>query len=80
MLSLPRVCMLVKGGAVEFGQGMSIPGEMGWYPVQQHPDTLAVQVIDQIAEIVRRAETAGRGEIAGALIAPGGVQGMFGNR
>ena len=38
-----------------------------------------MELVDEIFQIVRDAEAAGGGKIAGALIAPGGVQGVLGD-
>ena len=40
---------------------------------------LPMQVIDEEAEVLRGAEAAGGGEIAGALVAPGGIQRVLGD-
>ena len=79
VLPLARVGVLVQGGAVEAGQGKGVAREVGRHPVEQDTDAVLVQVIDEVAEIVRAAEAAGGGEVARGLVAPGGVQGVFGD-
>ena len=49
-------------------------------PVEDHSDAALVKVIDEVAEIVRSAEPAGRGKVARGLVAPGAVERMLGNR
>ena len=41
---------------------------------------LLVQVVDQEHEVLRRAVAAGRGEVAGRLVAPGAVERMLRHR
>lgn len=50
---------------------------MGGHPVQDDADAGLVELIHQPHEVVWGAEAAGGREVAGALIAPGGVQGML---
>ena len=79
VLAHTRIGVLIKGSAVESRQCIGILRKMGWNPIQQHADTAAMQIIDEEAEVVGRAEAGARRKIPGALIAPGGVQGMLGD-
>ena len=49
MAALPRVGVLVEGGAVEFGKPVRVVGEMPRHPVEQHANAGLVQGIDQLA-------------------------------
>ena len=71
VLAEARVGVLVERRAVEAGQAVRVLGEMRRDPVQQHADAVAVAVVDEVAEVVGIAETAGRGEVAGGLVTPG---------
>ncbi len=49
---------------------MRVLGEVRGHPVEQHPDPVLVQVVDQVHQVLRLA-VAGRGrEVAGRLVAP----------
>ena len=50
------------------------------HPVQDHADVVLVAVVDEVTEIIRSAEATGRRVVAGGLVAPGGVVGVFGDR
>ena len=80
MLALPGVCVFIAGGAVKLIEAERIFGEVGGDPVQQDPNTGLMELIYQIHEVVRGAETAGGRKIAGTLIPPGGVQRMLSHR
>ena len=75
-----RIGVLVERGAVEARQRESIGREVRRHPVEDHADAGPMKGIDQRAQIVRRAEASGGGEIAGGLVAPGFVQRMLGDR
>ena len=72
--------MLVERGPVEAGQGPVIAGEMGGHPVEDDPDALLVEVVDEGSEVIRGAEPRGRSVVAGDLIAPGAVEGVLAHR
>ena len=69
--------MLVEMRAVKVGQAVLVGREMRGHPVQDDTDTTLMQVIDEIHEILRRAEAAGRCEIPCRLVAPRAVEGML---
>jgi len=75
-----RVFVLVQRGTVEARQRPVILGEMRRHPVEDHADTRLVAAIDKMAQLVRRAEAAGRRKIAGGLVAPRFVQRVLGDR
>ena len=71
VLALARVGVLVERGAVELARGRADPS--GKWPGTQSritPMPCRWHVIDEVAEVVRRAEPAGRREEADHLIAP----------
>ena len=70
MRTAPRVGVLVQRGAVEARQRPLVAREMGRHPVEQHADPVRVQVVDEVAEVVGRAERRERRVVAGHLIAP----------
>ena len=70
MLSLTRIVMLVKMGAIKFGQPVSVLRKVGGNPVKDHSETSLVATVDKVTELVGIAETAGRGVIASNLVTP----------
>ena len=80
VLALARIHVLVKIGAVEFGQPMRVLREMRRHPVHNHADAGLVTAVDEMPELVRRAEAAGRRVIIGDLITPGTVERMLRHR
>ena len=70
MDALPRVGVLVEMRAVEKLQAELVGRKMRGHPVEHHADAVLVQVVDHEHEILRRAVSAGRCEVAGDLIAP----------
>ena len=76
----PRVGVLVEMGAVEVPQAVQIVGEVRGDPVENHAEAVAMQVIDEVGEVVGRAMPGGRREIANRLVAPASVKRMLGDR
>ena len=70
---------LVKRRTVEFVQTERILRKMRRHPIQNHPDSRAVERVYKRHEIVRRTETRRNGIIARHLIPPRTVEGKFGN-
>ena len=68
--ALTRVSMLVERGAVELGQGKTVGWKVSRHPVHDYTDLILMENIDQIHEVLRRAEAVGRRKEAGDLIAP----------
>ena len=50
---------------------------MGMHHIQQHGDVQAVRLVNQVLQILRRAETGGRSEKGGNVIAEGAIIGML---
>ena len=80
VLAALRVGVLVQGGAVEAGQGPLVLGEVGRHPVQNDADAGLVELVHQVAEVVRGAEARGGRVVAGDLVAPGAAEGVLGHR
>src|SRR5689334_6503053 len=66
-----RIEMLVERGAVEPRKRKGVGGKMTRHPVKDHADAAAMQVVDEKAKVVGRAEACGRREVAAHLVAPG---------
>ena len=75
-----EMLMLVERGPIEAGQRPVVAREVRRHPIEDHSDSLAVQVIDELLEVVRGAETRGRREVAGHLIAPRARERMLHHR
>src|SRR5206468_12010341 len=71
VFALPRIRVLVQRRAVELREAMSILGKVPRHPVEDHAQAVDVALVDEVAEVVRRAEAARRREGADDLIAPG---------
>ena len=56
---------------------MAVFGEVSRNPIHDDSNTCLVELVDHIAEIIRRAETAGRREHTDNLISPGAVKRVF---
>ena len=70
MLTFPRVGVLVERRAVEAGQTVGILREMAGHPVENHPDPVGVALVDEIPEVVRRAEPTRRRVKSDDLVPP----------
>ena len=79
MLPLAGIGILVQGLTVELGQSVRILREVGGHPVEDDPDPVLVQVVDQVHEVLGAAVAGSRGVVARHLIAPGPVEGVLGN-
>ena len=80
VVPLPRVGVLVQAGPVEPGQAVGVGGEVGRHPVDDDPQPPPVQFVHEVHEVVRGPEPAGRGEVAGRLVAPTAVERVLGDR
>ena len=80
VLALARIGVFVQMGAVKFAQAVPVLRKMGGNPVHDHRDPRLMELVDQITQVVRRAEAAGRRKHADHLIPPGSVKRMFGQR
>ena len=72
-----RVSMLVEMGAIKEAQPVLISGEMRGHPVQNHANSLLVQIVNKIHEVLRRAIAAGGSEVSCGLVSPGAIEGML---
>ena len=72
--------VLVQAGAVQPGQTGGVGGKVDRHKVHDYPDAHPVAGVDQPGELRRAAVPAGRGEVAGGLVAPAAVKGVLGQR
>src|SRR5258708_23333668 len=72
--------MLVEMSAVEICQAMRVGREVRRHPVEDYGDPTLVQVIEQITEVLRGSVGRGWRKVAGGLISPRAVEGMFHHR
>src|SRR5678815_3956977 len=77
MKPLSRICMLKQMGAVEIGESVRIRREVRRYPVENDSDSLLVQKVHQVHEVLRRTVARGWSKISRRLISPGSKEGMF---
>ena len=70
LLAPARVGVLVQRAAVEPGQRPGVLREVRGHPVHDHADAPLVQVVDEVAEVVRRAESRRRRVVRRDLVAP----------
>src|SRR5688572_17668096 len=80
MRAFAWIFVFVKGGAVERGERPIIAREMCRHPIDDDADVVLVQVINEILEIIRRAEARGRRVEAGDLVSPTRIKGVLGDR
>ena len=62
VLALPRVGVLVERRAVEPREAVLILWKVTRHPVEDHAEAVPVALVDEVAEIVGRAESAGRAQ------------------
>ena len=70
MEALLRVRVFVDMRAVEEAEAVAVGREMRGHPIEDNADVVPVQGVDQVLEVLRRPEPAGRGKIARDLVAP----------
>ena len=80
VLAAAGVRVLVQRGAVEAGERELVLGEVRRDPVHDHADAGVVEGVDQVAQLVGRAEPGGGGVVPGDLVAPGAAEGVLGHR
>ncbi len=68
---------LIAGGAVEEPQPVLVAREVRGDVVHYDADALAVELVHEVHEVLRRAVAAGGGEVARDLIAPGTLEGVL---
>ena len=80
MLSLPWIQMLIQTGSVKSCQTILILRKMCRNPVQDHADSLLMQMIDEIHKVLRTAIARCHRIIIRHLISPGFIQRMLHHR
>src|SRR5205823_11285930 len=73
------VHVLVKIGAIEFSQRVSVFWKMRRHPIHDHADAGLMTFIDEITEFIRRTEPTGGRVIISDLITPGTFEGVLRN-
>ncbi len=76
----PGVGVLVERGPVELGQRPGVAREVRGHPVDDDPDARLVQGVDQVPEVVGRAEPGRRRVVRGDLVPPRAAERMLGHR
>src|SRR5262249_52436041 len=56
MFAQPGIGMLVEMRAIKVAKAVNVVGEVSGNPVEDHSIAMAVQGVDEVSEIVRRAE------------------------
>src|SRR5450631_4403751 len=79
MFTFTRISIFVQVGSIEVAQGMPVFREVCGNPVEDHADALLMHIVDEVLEILWRAETTGGSEVACGLIPPGAIEGKFCN-
>ena len=72
--------MFEEMSAVEIGQAVAIRRKVRRDPIEDHGNTVLVQIVDQVHKILRSAETRGRSKVAGRLVPPRSIKGMLHQR
>ena len=80
MRPLSRILVLIEAASVKLRHAPCITRKMCRNPVKNNANSLSVQIIHKIHEIIRCAEAAGRCVISRHLIAPRSIQRMFHDR
>ena len=80
VLSHARLLALVEPRAVKARESVRVLRKVRRDPVHDHADTGAVELVDKIHEVLRRAVAAGGGVVPRHLIAPRPVVGVFRHR
>src|SRR5678815_1574242 len=70
MEALARVLMLIKMSAIEKAQSMAICRKMRRYPIEDDPNSMSVEFVDQIHEVLRSSVIARGSKIPGGLVPP----------
>ena len=77
VVAFPGILVLVQACAVELRQAVTVRREVGGHPVKDHADTLLVQHVHHVHEILRCAVPAGGSEVAQGLVSPRAVEGVL---
>ena len=78
--TLAGVRMIVEVRAVKICQPVGIGWEVGRHPVQDDPNAGLMEGVHEVHKFLRSAISAGRGKVAGDLVAPAWEIGVFHNR
>ena len=70
MLALARIGVFVERGSIEVSQAVRVLGEMAGHPIDDHAEAGLVAAVDEVHEVVRRAEARSGRVVAGHLITP----------
>ncbi len=79
VLALLRIGVFIARLAVEVDQAVRVLAEVRRHPVENDRNALSVHHVHEVHEVVRRAVTRGRREVAGTLIAPRIVERILGH-
>ena len=63
--------------AIEKTEPMAVSRKVRGDPVQDHPDIMAMQFVDQKHQVLGRAIASGGSEISCGLVSPGTEEGMI---
>ena len=80
VFAFTRIFVFVEVRSVEEGKAMAIFREVSRHPIHDHADAVCMALIYKVHEILWGAEAGGAGVVADDLVAPGPVEGMFGDR
>src|SRR5689334_5037092 len=70
MKALPGISVLKKVSAIKVGKPVLICWEVRWDPVEINPDSMLMQVVDQVHEILRGSVSAGGCKVSSGLVTP----------
>src|SRR5688572_3377035 len=70
MFALPGIRVFVKRGPIEACEAVLVLGKVAGHPVENDAEAMAVTLVDEVAEVVWRAEPARWREEPDHLIAP----------
>ena len=79
MLALTRILVLIELCSVETCKTCGVFREVSRYPVKDDADSLLMEIVDHVLEVVRSSVAGCRCIIARDLISPGSVKRMLGN-
>ena len=80
VLAAARVLVLVQGRTVKTGKTVRVARKVCRDPVKQDANAVLMTVVNKETEIIRFSKAAGRCEIAGRLVTPGGIERVLGDR
>ena len=80
MHAKPGIRVLEEVRAVEVLEAKLVGGKVGGDPVEDDPDSVLVQIVDEEHEVLRRSVAARRREVTGDLVAPRLVQRVLQHR